>query len=116
MPTPGGLWKDEAACLVVGLSVCQRVRLPACLQVGPHICVFKTHVDIFDKWDSQVVERLQQLAAQHGAGNGRTDRQTDSQIDIRLAVFRAPAVQQGTGNWRTDRQADRQPDKWTVDG
>ena len=37
------------------------------LQVGPHICVFKTHVDIFDKWDEAIVLRLQALADKHGA-------------------------------------------------
>jgi len=34
-------------------------------QVGPHICVFKTHVDIFDKWDESIVQRLQELAEKH---------------------------------------------------
>jgi len=34
-------------------------------QVGPHICVFKTHVDIFDKWDDSIAEQLQQLAKKH---------------------------------------------------
>lgn len=37
------------------------------LQVGPHICVFKTHVDIFDKWDDAIVQQLQELADKHGA-------------------------------------------------
>ncbi|MEW5302612.1 MAG: hypothetical protein WDW36_005379 [Sanguina aurantia] len=34
-------------------------------QVGPHIVVFKTHVDIFDKWDASIVSRLQELATKH---------------------------------------------------
>lgn len=33
--------------------------------VGPHVCVLKTHVDIFDKWDVAVVEQLQALADEH---------------------------------------------------
>ena len=35
-------------------------------QVGPHIVVFKTHVDIFDKWDQSIVDRLVALAKKHG--------------------------------------------------
>lgn len=34
-------------------------------QVGPHICLFKTHVDIFDQWDSSVASKLRQLADKH---------------------------------------------------
>jgi hypothetical protein len=30
--------------------------------VGPHICVFKTHVDIFDRWDDGIAQKLQQIA------------------------------------------------------
>jgi uridine monophosphate synthetase len=33
--------------------------------VGPHICVLKTHVDIFNKWDSSVIVKLQKLSAKH---------------------------------------------------
>jgi hypothetical protein len=28
--------------------------------------VFKTHVDIFDKWDDSIVARLQAIAQKHG--------------------------------------------------
>ena len=35
-------------------------------QVGPHICLFKTHVDIFDHWDASVADKLRQLADKHG--------------------------------------------------
>jgi hypothetical protein len=28
--------------------------------------VFKTHVDIFDKWDASIAERLTELAKKHG--------------------------------------------------
>lgn len=34
-------------------------------KVGPYICVFKTHVDIFDKWDESIVQELQALATKH---------------------------------------------------
>ena len=34
-------------------------------QVGPHVCVLKTHVDIFDKWDAAVIEKLEALAEKH---------------------------------------------------
>eukprot|EP00879_Flechtneria_rotunda_P003802 GHRR01004042.1.p1 GENE.GHRR01004042.1~~GHRR01004042.1.p1 ORF type:complete len:447 (+),score=159.94 GHRR01004042.1:160-1500(+) len=30
--------------------------------VGPHICVFKTHVDIFDRWDDSIAQQLQEIA------------------------------------------------------
>lgn len=35
------------------------------VQVGPHICMFKTHVDIFDHWDASVAEKLRQIADKH---------------------------------------------------
>ncbi len=38
-----------------------------CTQVGPHVCVLKTHVDIFDQWDDAIVQQLQALAEKHGA-------------------------------------------------
>eukprot|EP00891_Asterochloris_glomerata_P008155 jgi/Astpho2/8155/fgenesh1_pm.00120_%23_32_t len=34
-------------------------------QVGPHICVFKTHVDIFDQWDESIAEKLKRVAEKH---------------------------------------------------
>ncbi|KAJ9518560.1 hypothetical protein QJQ45_018537 [Haematococcus lacustris] len=34
-------------------------------QVGPHIVIFKTHVDIFDKWDADAAAQLQALAKKH---------------------------------------------------
>ena len=37
------------------------------MQVGPHVCVLKTHVDIFDQWDDAIVQQLQALAEKHGA-------------------------------------------------
>ena len=36
------------------------------LQIGPEICVFKTHVDAFETWDATIAEQLQQLANKHG--------------------------------------------------
>lgn len=33
---------------------------------GPHIAVFKTHVDIFDEWSSDIAAQLQRLAEKHG--------------------------------------------------
>lgn len=36
--------------------------------VGPHICVFKTHVDIFDRWDDAIAQKLQQIAEVRGCG------------------------------------------------
>lgn len=35
-------------------------------KVGPNVVVFKTHVDMFDKWDQSVVDRLNELAKKHG--------------------------------------------------
>jgi len=34
-------------------------------KVGPHVVVFKTHVDIFDKWDADIAAKLQELAKKH---------------------------------------------------
>eukprot|EP00198_Chlamydomonas_reinhardtii_P000415 XP_001689750.1 uridine 5'- monophosphate synthase [Chlamydomonas reinhardtii] len=34
-------------------------------KVGPYICVFKTHVDIFDKWDVSIANKLTELANKH---------------------------------------------------
>lgn len=36
-------------------------------KVGPHVCVLKTHVDVFDSWSPSIAERLSALAAKHGA-------------------------------------------------
>ena len=33
---------------------------------GPHIAVFKTHVDIFDEWSPDIAAKLQKLAEKHG--------------------------------------------------
>ncbi|GIL55606.1 hypothetical protein Vafri_11027 [Volvox africanus] len=34
-------------------------------KVGPYICVFKTHVDIFDRWDNNIAATLTELANKH---------------------------------------------------
>ncbi|GMH35912.1 hypothetical protein BSKO_03780 [Bryopsis sp. KO-2023] len=34
-------------------------------KVGPHICVLKTHVDLFDRWDASIAEKLQEIARRH---------------------------------------------------
>ncbi len=34
---------------------------------GPHIAVLKTHVDIFDEWNSGIAAQLRKLAEEHGA-------------------------------------------------
>jgi len=34
-------------------------------KIGPHICVFKTHVDVFDTWTDDHATRLKQLAETH---------------------------------------------------
>ena len=36
-------------------------------QVGPEICVFKTHVDILSSWDAATGAELRRLADKHGA-------------------------------------------------
>jgi len=33
---------------------------------GPHVAVFKTHVDIFDDWNDGIAAKLRQLADKHG--------------------------------------------------
>lgn len=35
--------------------------------VGPHVCVLKTHVDVFDSWDMSIAHELEKLAKKHGA-------------------------------------------------
>lgn len=40
-------------------------------KVGPHICVLKTHVDVFDTWTPEHAAQLQALAEKHGASEGR---------------------------------------------
>lgn len=35
-------------------------------KVGPHICVLKTHVDVFDQWTEEHAKKLQALAEKHG--------------------------------------------------
>lgn len=39
-----------------------------CWQVGPHICVLKTHVDLHTDFSEDFVTQLQALAEKHGAG------------------------------------------------
>jgi uridine monophosphate synthetase len=34
-------------------------------KVGPHICVFKTHVDVFDTWSDELAAKLRALADKH---------------------------------------------------
>ena len=46
-------------------SCLQQLILCGHVQVGPHICLFKTHVDIFDHWDASVADKLCQLADKH---------------------------------------------------
>ena len=33
--------------------------------VGPHVCVLKTHVDVFDSWTADHAKKLEELAAKH---------------------------------------------------
>ena len=61
------LW--QAAFMHLSVSHCLSLTpiCHACLgQVGPHICVLKTHVDIFDTWSVEIQHKLQQLAEKHG--------------------------------------------------
>lgn len=52
------------------LSVAADVASPEAMlelaeQVGPHVCVFKTHVDVFDSWTEEHARRLRELAEKH---------------------------------------------------
>ena len=51
--------------LVVSNEVLPNCLTYSSIQVGPSICVFKTHVDAFDKWDQDIAARLQSLADKH---------------------------------------------------
>lgn len=46
------------------------------LQVGPHICVFKTHVDVFDTWSDELAAKLRALADKHGEAGLLVDAET----------------------------------------
>ena len=56
---------DEHAPSVLANGACM-VTDVFYAQVGPHICLFKTHVDIFDHWDTSVAQKLRELADKHG--------------------------------------------------
>lgn len=51
-------------------AILLRLNPIAISQVGPHICVFKTHVDVFDKWSDEYAAQLRQLAGKHGVWRG----------------------------------------------
>ncbi len=67
---------------MVGVSICVYAALlstvlPTCsfcnptrflTQVGPYVCVLKTHVDVFDTWSPSYAEKLAALAEKHGKG------------------------------------------------
>ena len=38
--------------------------------VGPHVCVLKTHVDVFESWTPDHARRLRELADKHGGWLG----------------------------------------------
>ena len=52
------------------LSVAADVETPEAMlaladAVGPHVCVLKTHVDVFDSWTGDHAKALEELAAKH---------------------------------------------------
>jgi uridine monophosphate synthetase len=56
--------KQTNLSVAVDVSTADRM-LQIADAVGPHICILKTHVDIFDKWDPTVIAELQKLADKH---------------------------------------------------
>ncbi|MBS0605449.1 MAG: orotidine-5'-phosphate decarboxylase [Parachlamydiales bacterium] len=60
------LMADKKTNLSIAADVTSSKKLLALAeQVGPHICVFKTHIDILDDFSPEVTDRLQQIAEQH---------------------------------------------------
>ena len=73
-PGAGARSLDASAVHHVMASAACATAQPGCaeggrrvLQVGPHICCLKTHVDIFDSWSTEAAARLRRLADKHGA-------------------------------------------------
>ena len=56
--------ESRASCFLPlpAITLCCTIAV----QVGPHICVFKTHVDVFDSWNPDTARKLQGLAEKHG--------------------------------------------------
>ena len=55
-----------------------------CVQVGPHICVLKTHVDLFDSWNDSTVSMLRDLADKHGRCATAFELYLTAGADVRL--------------------------------
>lgn len=58
------IYHYEFSSLLLPAAVSQACT---CAQVGPHISVLKTHVDIFTSWTPEIQHKLQNLAEKHGA-------------------------------------------------
>lgn len=56
--------KSTNLCVAVDTTKVEDV-LALARQVGPHICVLKTHVDMFDRWTEADAEAIQAIAEQH---------------------------------------------------
>lgn len=58
------------ACVFTTHSLLHQPHSHVCLhvpmQVGPYVCVLKTHVDVFDTWSPVYAEKLAALAEKHG--------------------------------------------------
>ena len=68
-------WTWQNCCVPEAILLPQ-LDVLVTLQVGPHICVLKTHVDLFTSWDDSTVAMLRDLANKHGA---------QAQLDAQLA-------------------------------
>ena len=65
-PSPFLVAVSNSAALPIPLTPPSRTE-HGLVQVGPHICVFKTHVDVFDTWSEELAAKLRLLADKHGA-------------------------------------------------
>lgn len=61
------LMEDKESNLSVAADVTQSEQLLELADtLGPHLCVFKTHIDILEDFTPAVVEELQSIAKHHG--------------------------------------------------
>lgn len=60
------LMEEKQSNLSVAIDVTSKEKLLALAeQLGPEICVLKTHVDIIEDFDLELIQRLQQLSSKH---------------------------------------------------
>ena len=60
------LMSDKKTNLALSADVtCKKKLLELANILGPYICILKTHIDIIEDFDAELITRLQNLAVQH---------------------------------------------------